>query len=400
VAEPHAEVVQRTQVGIIGAGPAGLVLALLLDRLGIESVVLEARSRDYVERRVRAGLLEQNTVDLLRELGVGERLDREGLVHEGIRLRREGETRRIPITELTGRAITIYGQQEVVKDLIEARIERGGELHFEVLDVVPRGVDGDAPALEFTDAVGARRELGCDFIAGCDGFHGVSSAAMPASLRRIHELVYPYSWLGILAHAPPATDELIYAWHERGFALYTMRSPAVSRLYLQVPNETRLEDWSDARIWEELQTRLASDGWSVAEGEIVDRGLAALRSYVAEPLRHGRLMLAGDAAHIVPPTGAKGLNLAVNDVRLLATALEAHYGGSDTGIDGYSATALRRVWRAQEFSSQMTLLTHRIEGNDFDHALQRARLDYVWQSEAAARSLAENYAGLPAKSDF
>jgi p-hydroxybenzoate 3-monooxygenase len=392
--------VDRTQVGIIGAGPAGLVLALLLERIGIECVVLEARSREYVEHRVRAGLLEQNTVDLLRDLGVGERLDREGLVHEGIRLRREGETRRIPITELTGRTVTIYGQQEVVKDLIEALLGRGGNVRFEVADVVPRDVEGGAPAIEFTDDAGLHRTLRCDFVAGCDGFHGVSSTMIPASRRRVYELVYPYSWLGILAHAPPATDELIYAWHEHGFALYTMRSPTVSRLYLQVPNETRLEDWPDSRIWEELQIRLASDGWAVAEGEIFDRGLAALRSHVAEPLRHGRLLLAGDAAHIVPPTGAKGLNLAVNDVRLLAAALEAHYGGSDAGIDAYSGTALRRVWRAQEFSSQMTLLTHRLAGGDFEQALQRARLDYIWRSEAAARSLAENYAGLPAKSDF
>ena len=265
---------------------------------------------------------------------------------------------------------------------------------------MPRDVEGTAPTLEFTDAAGVRQTFRCDFIAGCDGFHGVSAAVMPTSLRRIHELIYPYSWLGILAQAPPATDELIYAWHERGFALYTMRSPTVSRLYLQVPNETRIEEWSDARIWAELQIRLASEGWAVAEGEIVDRGLAALRSYVAEPLRHGRLLLAGDAAHIVPPTGAKGLNLAVNDVRLLAAAIEAHYGGSDTGIDAYSNTALRRVWRAQEFSSQMTLLTHRLGGDEFEQALQRARLDYVWHSEAAARSLAENYAGLPAKTDF
>ena len=393
----------RTQVGIVGAGPAGLVLSLLLDRLGIESVVLEARDRNYVERRVRAGLLEQNTVELLRELGVGERLDREGLLHHGILLRREGRTHRVPITDLTGRAVTIYGQQEVVKDLIEARLARGGELHFEVDGVVLHDVESRSPRITF-DHDGDRRELECDFIAGCDGFHGVCARSIPAALRRVRELIYPFSWLGILANAAPATDELIYAWHERGFALYTMRSPTVSRLYLQVPNDEDLAAWPDARIWEELQARLGagSDGWSVAEGEIVDRSIAALRSYVAEPLRHGRLLLAGDAAHIVPPTGAKGLNLAVNDVRLMAAALDAHYRSrSDTLLDAYSATALRRVWRAQDFSNYMTALTHRLEGSGaFEEALQRARFDYLCDSEAAARSLAENYAGLPATPDF
>ena len=251
---------------------------------------------------------------------------------------------------------------------------------------------------------GVRRELECDFIAGCDGFHGVCARSIPAALRRVRELIYPFSWLGILANAAPATDELIYAWHERGFALYTMRSPTVSRLYLQVPNDEDLAAWPDARIWEELQARLAGgdERWSVAEGEIVDRSVAALRSYVAEPLRHGRLLLAGDAAHIVPPTGAKGLNLAVNDVRLMAAALDAHYRSrSDTLLDAYSATALRRVWRAQDFSNYMTALTHRLEGSGaFEEALQRARFDYLCDSEAAARSLAENYAGLPATPDF
>jgi p-hydroxybenzoate 3-monooxygenase len=389
----------RTQVAIVGAGPAGLALGLLLERAGIESVILESRSRDYVEQRVRAGLLEQNTVDLLRELDVAERLDRVGLVHRGIHLRREGETRYIPITELTGRVVTIYGQQEIVRDLIAARLERGGELHFEVADVALEGVDGATPRLTYRHR-DARRELDCDFIAGCDGFHGVTRAAIPASRRRERELVYPFSWLGILAAAPPSTDELIYGWHERGFALYTMRSPSVSRLYLQVPNAEPLAAWPDERIWEELQLRLASEGWRVAEGEILERGVTPMRSFVAEPLRHGRLLLAGDAAHIVPPTGAKGLNLAVNDVRLMAAALCEHYScGSDALLDAYSQTALRRVWRAQEFSNYMTMLLHRLE-DDFDRALQRARLDYVWRSEAAAHSLAENYAGLPATSDF
>jgi p-hydroxybenzoate 3-monooxygenase len=390
----------RTQVGIVGAGPAGLVLALLLERAGIESVVLESRSRDYVEQRVRAGLLEQNTVEVLRELDVAGRLDREGLVHHGIHLRRGGETRHIAITELTGRVVTIYGQQEIVKDLIAARQQRGGELQFEVSGVSVDGVEGPSPRIAYRHS-GAAHSLDCDFVAGCDGFHGITRHAIPRSLRREYGVVYPFSWLGILAHAAPSTDELIYGWHERGFALYTMRSNTVSRLYLQVPNDEPLENWPDERIWEELQIRLSSDGWRVREGEIVERGLAPMRSFVAEPMRHGRLLLAGDAAHIVPPTGAKGLNLAVNDVRLLATALREHYeSGSDALLEAYSQTALRRVWRAQEFSNYMTMLLHRLDGAEFDRALQQARLDYVWRSEAAARSLAENYVGLPATADF
>jgi p-hydroxybenzoate 3-monooxygenase len=389
----------RTQVGIVGAGPAGLVLGLLLESAGIDSVILEGRSQGHVEQRVRAGLLEQNTVDLLRGLGVAGRLDRDGLVHRGIHLRREGETRYIPITELTGRVVTIYGQQEIVKDLIEARLKRGGELRFDVTDVALRGVDTRAPRLSYRHG-GVRHELDCDFIAGCDGFHGVTRHSIPTGALRERELVYPFSWLGILATAPPSTDELIYGWHARGFALYTMRSATVSRLYLQVPNDESLSAWPDERIWEELQLRLATDGWRVAEGEILDRSVTPMRSFVAEPLRHGRLLLAGDAAHIVPPTGAKGLNLAVNDVRLMAAALREHYaGGSEAPLERYSRTALRRVWRAQEFSNFMTLLLHRLDG-DFDRALQRARLDYVWHSDAAAQSLAENYAGLPATADF
>jgi p-hydroxybenzoate 3-monooxygenase len=390
----------RTQVGIVGGGPAGLTLALLLHREGIESVVLEVRSRDYVEQRVRAGLLEQNTVDLLHDLGVGQRLAREGLQHNGIYLRRPGHTQHIAITDLTGRHITIYGQQEVVKDLNKALLEHGCELHFEVADVAVHDLERERPRITYSEG-GVTHELECDFIAGCDGFHGCCRRSIPRDVLTEHEYVYPFAWLGILAQAPPATDELIYAWHERGFSLYTMRSSEISRLYLQVPADEDIERWPDDRIWKELQIRQASEGWRVNEGEILDKGITAMRSYVCEPLRYGQLFLAGDAAHIVPPTGAKGLNLAVNDVRLLAAALSRRYsGGSSDGLDAYSDTALRRVWRAQDFSNYMTQLLHDLGTGPFDRMLQLARLDYLARSEAAATSLAENYAGLPATADF
>jgi p-hydroxybenzoate 3-monooxygenase len=385
----------RTQVGIVGAGPAGLTLAMLLNRDGIDCVVLESRDRAYVEKRVRAGLLEQNTVNLLHELGVGERLDREGLEHSGIYLRYRGENHYVPMTELTGRHITIYGQQEVVKDLTTALLDRGVAIHFEVANVALHEIDTDTPRITYEHG-GESHELSCDAIAGCDGFHGVSRPTIAEHITE-YDYTYPFGWLGILAEAQPATDELIYSWNERGFALYTMRSQKISRLYLQVPADEDIENWPDDRIWDELARRLGK----VNEGNIFEKGITPMRSYVAEPMQHGRLYLAGDSAHIVPPTGAKGLNLAVNDVRLLAPGLiELVKHGSTERLDGYTTAALRRVWRAQDFSNYMTQMLHDLGGGPFQERLQLARLEYVARSEAAARSLAENYVGLPAEPEF
>ncbi len=385
----------KTQVGIVGAGPAGLMLAHLLHLAGIESVVLELKSREYVERRIRAGVLEQATVDLLDETGVGERLHREGLVHHGIELQFAGERHRIPLTELTdGRSITVYGQQEMVKDLIAARLASGAPLLFEVDDVSIHDLDSEEPAIRFRHQ-GSEVELRCDVIAGCDGFHGVCRDAIPAGALTSFVRDYPFAWLGILAEAPPSNEELIYAYHERGFALHSMRSPELTRLYLQCPPDEDLGEWPDERIWAELHTRLGLPGASLNEGPIVDKGITPMRSFVAEPMQYGRLFLAGDAAHIVPPTGAKGMNLAVADVHVLAEALVAWYRrGDDSLLETYSSTALRRVWRAEHFSWWMTSMLHRVEGGDaFDVKLQLAQLAYVCSSRAAAKSLAENYVG-------
>ena len=388
----------RTQVCIVGAGPAGLLLSHLLHREGVESVVVENRSRNYVEQRVRAGVLEQGTVDLLHASGVGARLEREGLVHHGIELRFDGRGHRIAMTELTGgRSITVYGQQEVVKDLIRARLAYGGDIRFGVSDVGLHGIDTDAPGVSFRLG-GESFQLDCDIIAGCDGFHGVCRQAIPEGELRSFERAYPFAWLGILAEAPPTHDELIYAYHDRGFALYSMRSPEITRLYLQVSPDEDIAAWSDAQIWSELHTRLETDdGWTLREGTVIEKGVTGMRSHVVEPMQYHRLFLAGDAAHIVPPTGAKGMNLAVADVRVLARAIGAFCGGGGKALlDTYSATCLKRVWRAEHFSWWMTAMLHRFPDDDgFQHRLQRSQLNYVVGSRAAAASLAENYVGLP-----
>ncbi len=388
----------KTRVGIVGAGPAGLLLSHLLHLQGIESVVIENRTREEIEGTIRAGVLEQGTVDLLTESGLGERMKREGMLHHGIELRFGGRGHRLDLSELTGgRAITVYAQHEVIKDLVAARLGAGGDIRFGVEGVAVRDFDTDQPRIAFRQN-GAAHELACDFIAGCDGFHGVCRPAIPARARTEHMRVYPFGWLGILAKAPPSAKELIYAYHDRGFALLSMRSPEIQRLYIQCNPKDDIANWPDERIWTELHARLATDdGWSLAEGPVLQKGIIAMRSFVVEPMQHGRLFLAGDAAHIVPPTGAKGLNLAVADVRALTRALVEFYGSGRTGLlDGYSATCLRRVWRAEHFSWWMTTMLHHAAGEDtFQQHLQRSQLDYVVSSRAAATSLAENYVGLP-----
>ena len=388
----------RTRVGIIGAGPAGLLLSLLLSMEGIDALVLESRSRDEVESTIRAGVLEQGTVELLTEMGLGERMKREGVIHHGIELRFDGEGHRIPLSELTnGRAITVYPQHEVLKDLIAARLAQDEQILFNVKDVQVSDVDSSQPRIRFVHEQ-KQIELQCDFIAGCDGFHGVSRSSLPEDRQTAFTRFYPFGWLGILMQAPPSTNELIYAYHERGFALVSTRSPELQRLYLQCDPNDDIANWSDAMILEELQLRLATrDNWKLLVGPIIQKSILAMRSFVIEPMQYGRLFLAGDAAHIVPPTGAKGLNLAVADVRHLARALRQFYQENHTELlEAYSATCLRRVWRAEHFSWWMTSMLHRFPEDDaFGQRMQRAQLDYTVSSRAAAISLAENYVGLP-----
>lgn len=388
----------KTQVAIVGAGPAGLLLSHLLRLQGIDSIVVETRSREYCENRIRAGVLEQGTVDTLLEAGLGARMQSEGLVHHGIELLFEGKRHRIDMTALTGgRSITVYGQHEVVRDLIAAAIDAGQHVLFDVTDVSLHDVRSEQPHVQLVHQ-GERMRIDCEYIAGCDGFHGVSRASIPADVLRTYERVYPYAWLGILADAPPSADELVYAHHDRGFALFSMRSPTITRLYLQCRPDEDLAQWSDARIWDELNTRFENDeGWLPNEGAITQKSVTPMRSFVAEPMQYGRLFLAGDAAHIVPPTGAKGMNLAVADVRALSRALAARYqDGSTDLLESYSKTCLERVWRAEHFSYFMTNMLHpSFDESPFVNRLKMSELKYVTSSAAAAQSLAENYVGLP-----
>ena len=387
----------RTQVGIVGAGPAGLLLSHLLHLHGISSVIVEARSRQYCEERIRAGILEQGTVDLLNEAGVGARMQREGLMHHGIELRFSGRNHRIDFADLTGgHGVMVYGQHEVVRDLIARRLADGGDVRFDAEDVSVHELESARPRIRFRHQ-GAFEELDCDFIAGCDGFHGVCRPSIPADRLKTYDRVYPFAWLGILAQAAPSQDELIYANHPDGFALYSMRSPEITRLYLQCRPDEDLAEWPDDRIWNALHTRLGDgDGWRLNEGPILQKGVTPMRSFVTEPMRHGRLFLAGDAAHIVPPTGAKGMNLAVADVKVLAAALDLFYAGrSEEGLDRYSETCLHRIWRMQRFSWWMTSMLHRFDDKgEFDRRVQLAELEYITSSRAASESLAENYVGL------
>jgi p-hydroxybenzoate 3-monooxygenase len=388
----------KTQVGIVGAGPAGLMLSHLLHRAGIESVVVEKRSRDYVTHRVRAGVLEQGTVDLLRETGLGDRLNRESIVHHGLEIRFDRSRHRIPLSELTdGKAITIYGQQEVVKDLIDARLAAGGAVYFEIDDVAVEAIDTPSPRIRFTNH-GERIDLGCDYVAGCDGFHGICRNAIPSDRLSIHERVYPFGWVGVLAAVAPSSEELIYACHDRGFALHSLRSHELSRLYVQCDPDDDIDAWPDGRIWDELHRRFETrDGWTLAEGPILEKGITAMRSFVVEPMQYGRLFLAGDAAHIVPPTGAKGLNLALSDVRVLAEAFAERYRtGGTASLDRYSESRVRRVWQVQYFSYWMTSMLHRFPDDvtGFQHRLQLGQLSSLVGSRAALTSLSENYTGL------
>ena len=388
----------RTQVGIIGAGPAGLLLSHLLHLAGIDSVVLEARDRPYVEGRIRAGVLEQGTVDVLNETGLGERMNREGLLHHGTTLRFRGRNHHIDFVDLTGKAVMVYGQHEVVKDLIAQRLKDGGKIEFEAADVAVHEIESDKPYITWRDKSDAPQRLDCDFIAGCDGFHGICRPAIPDTVLTSYERVYPFGWLGILAKSKPVQEELIYNHHDRGFALFSMRSPEITRLYLQCDPDEDIANWPDDRIWEELHKRLeGEDNLRLPEGQIFQKGVTPMRSFVAGPMRHGRLFLAGDSAHIVPPTGAKGMNLAVADVRYLSRALESFYRKNDGNrLAGYSDICMRRIWKAQRFSWWMTSLLHKFdERSSFENEVQLAELDYVVSSRAAMTSLAENYVGLP-----
>jgi p-hydroxybenzoate 3-monooxygenase len=389
----------RTQVGIVGAGPAGLLLSHLLHLRGIESVVIDNRGRAQIEATIRAGVLEQGTVDILNGTGLGERMAREGLQHHGIELRFGGRDHRIDFPSLTGgKSVMVYAQHEVLKDLIKARLDAGGRVLFEVSHVSVYDLDTASPRIRFRTKQGALEELACDYIAGCDGTSGVCQPSIPSGVLTVYEKTYPFGWLGILCNAPPSSSELIYALHESGFALVSTRSPDIQRLYLQVDPADRLENWPDDRIWAELRRRLATlDGWVPKEGAIFSKVIVGMRSFVAEPMQYGRLYLAGDCAHVVPPTGAKGLNLAVADVWVLAQAFEQFYAAGKTeSLDEYSSVALRRAWKAERFSWWMTSMLHRFPGGDeFQYRMQLAELDYVTSSSAGATALAENYVGLP-----
>ncbi len=387
----------RTQVGIIGAGPAGLTLSLLLHRLGIDNIIIENRSRAYVEARIRAGVLEHWATDLLDELGVGARMRKQGLVHEGIEIRVNGVGRRIDFKSLVNKTITVYGQHEVVKDLIQARLSQGGRIEFEVSDTSVHDLDSDKPTIRFKKN-GESHEITCDFIAGCDGFHGICRPSVPTGVLTEFERVYPFGWLGILAESPPVNHELIYNNHDRGFSLYAMRAPMITRAYLQCDPDEDAKKWPDEEIWAELKRRLGPEGETrLKTGRIIEKGVTAMRSFVTEPMQYKRLFLAGDAAHIVPPTGAKGMNLATADVLFLSRALEAFYKSNNTAlIEGYSKKCLSRIWKAQRFSYFMTTMLHlNPKDSAFDRKRQLAELDYVTSSEAAAKALAENYVGLP-----
>jgi p-hydroxybenzoate 3-monooxygenase len=386
----------RTQVGIVGGGPAGLLLSHLLALRGIDSVLIEIRSREYCEARQRAGVLEDGSVALLRDAGLADRLDQQGLVHGGIYLQFEGQRRHVDFRDLIGRTVTVYAQTEVVKDLIARRLADGGALEFSVTDTTVADFETDRPVLRYTDAAGTRHEVTCDAIAGCDGFHGICRPAIPPGVLTTWERDYPYAWLGILADVPPSTDELIYAHHENGFALHSLRSPQVSRLYLQVGQDEDIAAWPDERIWAELAWRFGLPGWTLQRGPIVDKSITPMRSFVSAPMRYGRLFLAGDAAHIVPPTGAKGLNLALADVAVLAPALDALLRGDEKPAATYSDTSLQRVWRSTHFSWWMTTMLHRTPAADeMEMQLQLSQLRYVVGSRVAATSLAENYTGFP-----